>query len=70
MNRRDFLKKTGQTLLITSAASLVGVSLTSCSNDDDGSFYDGYYDDDYFIDGYYDDGYYDDGYYDDGYYGD
>ena len=62
MKRRDFLKRTGQTLMITSVASIVGLSVTSCSSDDDAMFDDGYYDD-----GYYDDGYYDDGYYDGGY---
>lgn len=70
MNRRNFLKKTGQTLLITAAASIVGLSANSCASDDDGFFDDGYYDDGYYDDGYYDDGYYDDGYYDDGYYDD
>lgn len=70
MKRRDFLKKTGQTLLITSVASIVGLSAASCSSDDDNGMYDdGYYNDGYYDDGYYDDGYYDDGYYDDGYYG-
>ncbi|WP_263649800.1 hypothetical protein [Rasiella rasia] len=72
MNRRDFIKKSGQTLLITSVASIVGVSILSCSksDDDNGMFDDGYYNDGYYDDGYYDDGYYDDGYYDDGYYDD
>jgi len=51
MNRRNFLKRTGQSILATAAASIVGVSLNSCVSSDD--------------DGYYDDGYYDDGYYDD-----
>ena len=64
MKRRDFIKKTGQTLMITSVASIVGISLNSCSSSDDD---DG--DNGMFGDGYYDDGYYDDGYYDDGYYG-
>lgn len=68
MKRRDFIKKTGQTLLITSVASIVGVSCSSDDSDDNGMFNDGYYDDGYYEDGYYDDGYYDDGYYDDGYY--
>lgn len=62
MKRRDFIKKTGQTLLITSIASIVGVSCSTSDDSDDGMFDDGYYND-----GYYDDGYYDDGYYDDGY---
>ena len=59
MKRRDFIKRTGQTLLITSVASIVGVSCSSSddTNDDNGMFDDGYYDD-----GYYDDGYYDGGY--------
>ncbi|MEZ4977502.1 MAG: hypothetical protein R2802_13245 [Flavobacteriaceae bacterium] len=71
MNRRNFLKRTGQSILATAAASIVGVSLNSCvSSDDDGYYNDGYYDDGYYDDGYYDDGYYDDGYYDDGYYDD
>tara|TARA_R110002049_G_scaffold278562_1_gene457340 strand:- start:46 stop:243 length:198 start_codon:yes stop_codon:yes gene_type:complete len=65
MKRRDFLKKTGQTLLLTSVASIIGVSCSA--SDDDGFFDDGYYDDGYYDDGYYDDGYYDDGYYDGGY---
>ena len=55
MERRNFIKKAGQTLIITSAASIVGMSLFSCSNDDEAMFDDGYYDD-----GYYDDGYYED----------
>ena len=63
MKRRDFLKRTGQTLLITSAVTIIGSSVVSCNSDDD----DGFHNDGYYDDGYYDDGYYDDGYYDDGY---
>ncbi len=59
MNRRNFLKKSGQTILAVSAISITASFISSCSNDDD-NFNGGYYDD-----GYYDDGYYDDGYYDD-----
>ncbi|WP_104734539.1 hypothetical protein [Hanstruepera ponticola] len=59
MKRRDFLKRTGQTLLITSAVTIIGSSIVSCKSDDD--------DNGFYNDGYYDDGYYDDGYYDDGY---
>lgn len=59
MKRRDFLKRTGQTLLITSAVTIIGSSVVSCNSDDD--------DNGFHNDGYYDDGYYDDGYYDDGY---
>lgn len=55
MKRRNFIKKTGQTLLITSVASVVGLSAFSCSSDDSD-------DDGMFNDGYYDDGYYDGGY--------
>ena len=58
MKRRDFIKKTGQTLLITSVASIVGVSCSSSDDSDDNGMFD---------DGYYDNGYYDDGYYDGGY---
>ena len=58
MNRRKFIKKSGQALLIVSSISITGALITSCSSDDDNGF---------FNDGYYDDGYYDDGYYDDGY---
>ncbi|WP_435412895.1 hypothetical protein [Psychroserpens mesophilus] len=56
MKRRDFIKKTGQTLLITSVASIVGVSCSS-DDDDNGMFDDGYYNDQYFDNGYYDGGY-------------
>jgi len=63
MKRRNFLKKSGQALLVISSISITGAFISSCTSDDN-SFDDGYYDD-----GYYDDGYYDDGYYDDGYYG-
>lgn len=67
MKRRNFLKRSGQALLVISSISITGAFISSCSSDD--SFNDGYYGDGYYDDGYYDDGYYDDGYYDDGYYG-
>ena len=70
MDRRKFIKKTGQALLVVSSISITGSLVSSCSSDDDNSFNDGYYGDGYYDDGYYDDGYYDDGYYDDGYYDD
>ncbi len=71
MERRKFIKRSGQALLAVSSISITGSLLQSCSTDDDnGSFDDGYYDNGYYGDGYYDDGYYDDGYYDDGYYDD
>jgi len=70
MERRKFLRKSGQALLAISSISITGSLLQSCSNDDDSSFDDGYYNSGYYGDGYYDDGYYDDGYYDDGYYDD
>jgi hypothetical protein len=71
MERRKFIKKSGQALLAVSTISITGSMLSSCSkNDDDTFFDDGYYDNGYYSDGYYDDGYYDDGYYDDGYYDD
>lgn len=57
MDRRKFIRKSGQALLIVSSISITGALATSCSSNDD----------DFFNDGYYDDGYYDDGYYDDGY---
>ncbi len=74
MERRKFIKKTGQIILAASTLSITASFLTSCSSDDDffndGYYGDGYYDDNgYYNDGYYDDGYYDDGYYGDGYYG-
>lgn len=69
MERRKFIKKSGQLLLAASTLSITASFLNSCSTDDDGFFDDGYYGDGYYGDGYYDDGYYDDGYYDDGYYG-
>ena len=55
MERRHFIKKSGQALLAVSTISITGSFLASCASDDDGFF---------------DDGYYDNGYYDDGYYGD
>jgi hypothetical protein len=77
MERRKFIKRSGQALLAVSTISITGALLSSCSKDetpngffDDGYYGDGYYDDGYYSDGYYDDGYYDDGYYDDGYYDD
>ena len=86
MERRKFIKKSGQALLAVSTISITGAIISSCSSDDSDSFFgdgyygdgyygdgyddDGYYDDGYYDDGYYDDGYYDDGYYDDGYYDD
>ena len=65
MDRRKFIKKSGQAILAVSAISITASMATSCSSDDDSSFDDGYYGDGYYDDGYYDDGYYDDGYYDD-----
>jgi len=62
MERRKFIKKSGQFILGLSALSITASILPSCSSDDDGYFDDGYYDDEYYDDGYYDDGYYDDGY--------
>ena len=76
MERRHFIKKSGQALLAVSTISITGAIISSCSSDnsddffDDGYYDNGYYDDGYYDDGYYDDGYYDDGYYDDGYYDD
>lgn len=35
MKRRNFIKKAGQLLLLTSAVSVTGVSVINCSNDDD-----------------------------------
>jgi len=76
MERRKFIKRSGQALLAVSTISITGAVLSSCSTDDsddffnDGYYDNGYYGDGYYEDGYYDDGYYDDGYYDDGYYGD
>lgn len=72
MERRNFIKKSGQALLAVSTISITGALISSCSSDDDSDdfFDDGYYDNGYYGDGYYDDGYYDDGYYDDGYYDD
>jgi len=71
MERRKFIKKSGQALLAVSTISITGAIISSCSSDDSDSFFgDGYYGDGYYGDGYYDDGYYDDGYYDDGYYDD
>ncbi len=71
MERRHFIKKSGQALLAVSTISITGVIISSCSSDDSDDFFnDGYYDNGYYDDGYYDDGYYDDGYYDDGYYDD
>jgi hypothetical protein len=70
MERRHFIKRSGQALLAVSTISITGTFLSSCASDDDGFFDDGYYDNGYYDDGYYDDGYYDDGYYDDGYYDD
>jgi hypothetical protein len=71
MERRNFIKKSGQALLAISTISITGALVSSCTkNNDDDFFNDGYYGDGYYDDGYYDDGYYDDGYYDDGYYDD
>lgn len=70
MERRHFIKKSGQALLAVSTISITGTIFSSCTSDDDGFFDDGYYDNGYYDNGYYDDGYYDDGYYDDGYYDD
>ncbi len=77
MERRKFIKQSGQALLAASTISITGALISSCSPDDevegffgDGYYGDGYYGDGYYGDGYYDDGYYGDGYYDDGYYGD
>ena len=55
MERRNFLKKSGQALLAISAISITASLITSCSTSNDDSFNDGYYGD-----GYYDDGYYGD----------
>lgn len=71
MERRHFIKKSGQALLAVSTISITGALISSCTSDDSDDFFDdGYYDNGYYDDGYYDDGYYDDGYYDDGYYDD
>jgi len=51
MDRRKFIKQSGQVLLAASTISITGVLVTSCSSNDDS--------DDFFDDGYYDDGYYD-----------
>lgn len=71
--RREFIKVTGKTLLVTSGISVIGLNrLDAAANDADGNpdnlfFTDGYYSDGYYTDGYYFDGYYSDGYYNDGY---
>ncbi len=75
-SRREFIKISGKTLLVTSGISVFGLSnLTAKPNEGEGNpadftdayFTDGYYDDGYYFDGYYNDGYYNDGYYNDGY---
>lgn len=74
--RREFIKISGKTLLVTSGISVFGLSsMPAKANDGDGNpadftdayFTDGYYYDGYYVDGYYSDGYYTDGYYSDGY---
>ncbi len=70
-SRREFIKISGKTLLITSGISVFGLaSIPAKANDGEESnayFTDGYYSDGYYFDGYYFDGYYNDGYYNDGY---
>jgi len=57
MKRREFLKKGGKVLLVTSSFSVVAI-LPACEKKDDDTFNDGYYSDGYYSDGYYSDGYY------------
>ncbi|QNJ97186.1 hypothetical protein [Constantimarinum furrinae] len=71
MERRKFIKKSGQALLAVSTISITGAVVSACSTDDTEDFFsDGYYEEGYYGEGYYGDGYYGDGYYGDGYYGD
>jgi len=52
MKRREFLKKGGKVLLVTSSFSVVAI-LPACEKKDDDTFNDGYYSDGYYSDGYY-----------------
>lgn len=51
MERRDFLKSSFRTVLVTSGLFIAGKVITACDKDDDNwrGYYDGYYN------GYYDD---------------
>lgn len=65
LNRREFIKKSGKVLLVTSSFSVVAI-MPGCGKSDSGTkpnYNDGYYYDGYYYDGYYFDGYYYDGYY-------